>query len=81
MLKFIRQAKVAANRMLCAAFGHKYKLKRRINYHVAELVCKRCKEEFGINKQVETVLPMDDELRAIHEDLLLLHKERLSLGR
>lgn len=79
MLKFIRQAQIAAIHLLCAAFGHKYKLKRRINYQIAELTCKRCKKEFGINKQVESVLPMDDELKAIHEDLLALHKERLSL--
>lgn len=68
-------------KLLCVVFGHKYKLKRKINDQISELICARCKEEFGINKKVETVLPMDDELCAIHEDLLLLYKERLSLGR
>jgi len=69
MLKFIRQAKVAANRLLCAAFGHKYKLKRRITKNISEMVCKRCKKEFGINCAVKSILPMDDELREMHEDL------------
>lgn len=69
MLKFIRQAKVAANRLLCAAFGHKYKLKRRITANISELICPRCKKEFGINCSTQSLLEMDDELKEMHEDL------------
>lgn len=70
MLKFNRQAKVAANRLLCAAFGHKYKLKRRITANISELVCLRCKKEFGINCATKSLLEMDCELKEMHEDLM-----------
>lgn len=61
-------------KLLCFIFGHKYKLKRRITRDISELVCARCKEEFGLNKTVKTVLPLDDELKEIHQ-LYLTEKQ------
>lgn len=53
-------------KIFCKIFGHNYKLKRRISKSIAELKCARCKSEFGINTSVQSLLPLDDELRQLH---------------
>lgn len=53
----------------CSLLGHSYKLKRNITPYVRELECKRCKEQFGMNDQLKSLLPMDEELLQAHEML------------
>jgi hypothetical protein len=57
-------------KLICAIFGHRYRLLRQISPTIQELNCSRCKKEFGINHTVKAVLPMDDELRKLHNDIL-----------
>lgn len=56
--------------IICYLLGHKYRLKRRITENISELICKRCHKEFGINCRVKSLLPMDDELRELHEGII-----------
>lgn len=56
---------------VCYVAGHRYKVTRRISKRVAELICTRCDKEFGIHTGVPSLLPLDDELRQIHNDMLL----------
>jgi hypothetical protein len=55
---------------LCALFGHKYKTKKRITNQIAELKCTRCKSEFAINTRMRTLLPLDNELEQMHNEIL-----------
>lgn len=58
-------------KLICRLLGHRYKYKRMITDAIHEMECTRCKEEFGVNTDKRTVLRMDDELREIHEYLLV----------
>lgn len=56
-------------KIICKLFGHNYKLKRRISKSIAELECNRCKSEFGINTSIQSLMPLDDELKQLHSNL------------
>lgn len=53
--------------VVCSIFGHKYKVTKRITKSIAELQCKRCRKEFGINTSCESLLPLDEELKELHK--------------
>lgn len=53
--------------VVCFIFGHRYKVTKRITKSIAELQCKRCKKEFGINTSCESLLPLDKELKELHK--------------
>lgn len=55
--------------VVCRFFGHRYRLKKHITSYIREIKCTRCKQEFGMNDQTQSVLPMDDELRELHATL------------
>ena len=55
--------------VMCCFFGHKYRLKRHITPYLREIKCTRCKQEFGMNDQTQSVLPLDDELIELHRVL------------
>jgi hypothetical protein len=57
-------------KIICKIFGHKYRLLRIISPYTRELKCERCKREFGMNDEAKAVLPLDFELRNLHEMLL-----------
>ena len=57
-------------KITCIILGHKYKLKKRITKSISELICTRCKSEFGINTSIESLLPLDSELKTLHKLLL-----------
>ena len=57
-------------KFLCKLFGHKYILKRNICPGIRELACTRCKKEFGMNDAAQAVLPLDFELKELHDDIL-----------
>ena len=52
--------------VVCFIFGHRYKVTKRITKSISELQCKRCKKEFGINTSCESLLPLDKELKELH---------------
>lgn len=54
------------NKILCFIFGHKYRLLKIVSPTTRELKCKRCNREFGMNDDAKVVLPMDKELRDVH---------------
>lgn len=56
--------------IICWFKGHKYKEKRVINAAIRELVCSRCSQEFGINHDMKTILPLDYELIELHNDIV-----------
>jgi hypothetical protein len=56
-------------KIICRLLGHRYRLTRRITHSIAELECKRCQSEFGINTDVRALVPLNDELRQLHRDL------------
>jgi hypothetical protein len=55
--------------VVCRLFGHKYRLKKHITPYLREIKCTRCKQEFGMNDQTQSVLPLDNELRKLHATL------------
>jgi transcription initiation factor IIE alpha subunit len=57
---------------MCRLFGHKYTLKRNITPYLREIKCERCGKEFGINDETKSVLPLDNELKKLHRDLLTI---------
>ncbi len=58
------------NKLKCFLFGHKYVVTRKIYSAVRELRCTRCEKDFGMNDNVGCIIPLDDELRQQHDDLL-----------
>lgn len=52
--------------IICKIFQHKYQIVQRFDLHVAKLKCKRCNCEFGINTNVQVLLPWDNELEQLH---------------
>lgn len=55
---------------MCRLFGHCYKFLRQVTPSICEVKCARCEKEFGMNHDVRVLLPMDDELKQIHEEYL-----------
>lgn len=66
----MKRLKLKLTSAYCYFFGHKYSVTRRINKEIAELTCSRCKKEFAINTYVQSLLPLDNELRELHNDLV-----------
>jgi hypothetical protein len=52
--------------VVCKVFNHKYKHKRKITNTIHELKCSRCGKEFGINTSAKSLLPLDEELKELH---------------
>ena len=58
------------NELICFLFGHKYRLKRTITKDIRELNCKRCSKDFAMCDWTKSVLPLDNELKQLHEEFL-----------
>lgn len=69
MFKLAQQPLFWVYAVMCRFFGHKYRLKRHITPYLREIKCTRCKQEFGMNDQTQSVLPLDNELRELHRVL------------
>jgi hypothetical protein len=54
-------------KLICKIFGHKYKLHRKITSSIREVKCTRCKQLFGMNDDIQTILPLDWELKFAHD--------------
>ena len=61
-------------KLICKILGHKYKLLRKISNTIVEVKCDRCKSEFGMNSDIESILPLDGELKTLHSFLLTEQK-------
>lgn len=57
--------------LLCKIFGHSYRVyakpKESWGNGIRWLKCDRCKSHFAINDRVHVLLPMDFELKDMHE--------------
>jgi phage FluMu protein Com len=62
-------------KIICKISGHKYKLLRKISNTIVEVKCDRCKNEFGMNSDAQTILPLDGELKTLHS--FLLHEKHV----
>jgi hypothetical protein len=60
---------IPTRNFLCYLLGHKYRLKKHITSYLREIKCTRCKQEFGMNDQTKSVLPLDKELKELHATL------------
>lgn len=58
------------NSIMCLLFGHKYSLIRNITPTIKEIKCDRCNLEFGMNDDLEVLLPLDKNLKETHKELL-----------
>lgn len=65
--------------LICQLFGHQYTMFRRVIPGIREVCCVRCAKLFAVNDSLETVLPLDNELRQMHDELIVLRKERIAL--
>lgn len=54
-------------KIFCFLFKHKYKLVENITPTIREIKCTRCNAHFSMSDECRTVLPMDNELKAIHK--------------
>ncbi len=63
MMKIIHKIK-------CLFRRHGYIETRKISPGIHELKCIHCGKEFAMNSYVKAVLPLDEELRNLHEFIL-----------
>lgn len=57
-------------RLICKILGHKYTLFRKVTPTIRELKCKRCNEKFAMTDDCKYILPLDNELEAMHNHFL-----------
>ena len=62
-------------RALCAVFGHRYVVSKKITSHVAEYTCKHCKCELTttVSGTLDVLTP---ELKEINESLAKFYRKR-----
>ena len=70
----------------CLIFGHKLRVYAKPKEEWAKgirwLVCDRCNRHFAINDRVKTIVPMDFEIRDMHEwDFLEAHTTHYKPGK
>jgi len=68
-------------KLICYLFNHKYRLLRKISPSVREIKCTRCLQEFGMNDNLKALIPLDGELRDIHNEMLFIHKIKEDMWR
>lgn len=64
-----------ANKLICLLFGHKYRLLRSVTSYCREIKCRRCKAEFVMNDDWLSLLPLDDEFKKMHDEMIDLETE------
>jgi len=50
--------------------GHRYYLKRKITSDIREICCRRCKREFVMHDETKTLIPLDEELSELGDNLI-----------
>lgn len=58
----------------CMFGRHEYFVTRKVSSSIQELKCRNCGKEFGINHDLRCVIPLDEELRNVHDFMLGLKK-------
>mgnify|MGYP006921360610 CR=1 FL=1 len=56
--------------IVCLLFNHKYRLLRKVTSTIREVYCARCHKKFGMNDDVQAVLPLTDEFVELHNELI-----------
>ncbi len=54
------------SKLWCWLKGHKYIIEVKFSNKVQKLKCTECGKSFGINHDVKSILPWDDELERLH---------------
>jgi hypothetical protein len=63
------------NKLKCKLFGHKYEPEIWFDYNVQKIRCRRCHKKFGINHDVQAIIPWDTELENV---MKLCYPEKFS---
>jgi hypothetical protein len=63
-------------KLLCSIFGHTFRLHRHVTTGIREVGCVRCKQLFGMNDFAQAVLPLDQELRDLHDGFITRANEK-----
>lgn len=71
----MKSSKSTFKKALCAVFGHRYVVSKKITYHVAEYTCKHCKCELTTTES-GTLDVLTPELKEINESLAKFYRKR-----
>lgn len=52
--------------VVCLVFSHDFRVVQVFSEHIRKLRCDRCGGYFGMNDQVQCVLPWDEEFEKFH---------------
>lgn len=58
------------HKVKCMIGKHEYQVTRKVSHDIAELKCLHCGKEFAINISAKALLPLDKELKDLHEYML-----------
>ena len=68
-------------RAICIVLGHKYTIVKKYTPTIRKLKCKRCGRYFGMNDDVQCIVPWDNELEDTHRDIenltILINKQEM----
>lgn len=67
-------------KLICFLLGHKYELYRRISGTTREVKCARCKAEYGMNDDTQSVFPLTNDLRTAHDIILVKEFDKETVG-
>lgn len=54
-------------KVICWLFGHKWFVIKKYSPSVRKVGCRRCKNVWGMNDHVKSLIPWDRELEELHE--------------
>ncbi len=63
--------KIKLARLGCITGCHQFETIRVVNAEVKEVKCRNCGKEFGIYDGISSCLPLDDEMKAVHNSLII----------
>ena len=68
-MRKVEQETTNHNSLYCALFGHKFKVSRKITYHVKEYKCRNCKKQMTTNSNgyLTELTPKFKEINSILE--------------
>lgn len=53
-------------RLICAIFGHRYFVARKLNNGTRKVGCARCGKHWGMHDQTRSFLPWDGDFEALY---------------
>lgn len=71
----MKSPKSTFKKSLCAVFGHRYRVSKKITSHITEYTCKHCKCELTTTES-GTLDVLTPELKEINETLAKFYRKR-----